>query len=48
MPDVPAFITAFRLRLTAVAAEFAAEYAIGNVVYPSNEAKKPNAAAARR
>ena len=48
MPGVPAFITAFRLRLTAVVAEFAAEYATGNAVYPSNEAKKSNVAAARR
>ena len=48
MPDVSAFITAFRVRLTALVAEFAAEYATGSVVYPSNEAKKPNVAAAGR
>ena len=48
MPDVPAFITAFRVRLTTVVAKSAAEYATGSVVYPSNEAKKPNVAAASR
>ena len=48
MPDVPAFIAASGVRLTAVVVGFAAEYETASVVYPSNEAKKPNVAAASR